>query len=72
MSKALPKGSKSKGSPKRKAGDGPSGRCSHCGERMPLKDGLLPYHDFPKPCRMLCRGAKMPPVESLLPRKDKP
>lgn len=48
------------------------GRCSHCGETMALKDGLLPYHDFPKPCRQLCRGAKMPPVDALIPAARKP
>lgn len=46
----------------------PRGTCSHCRERVPLVDGLIAYHDYPKPCRQVCRGAKMPPVEALLPK----
>lgn len=38
--------------------------CSHCDEPFDLVDGeaVVPYHDFPKPCRAVCPGAKKPPV----------
>lgn len=40
-----------------------TGICSNCGERLKLKDGLIPYHDFPKPCRSCCVGSKSPCVK---------
>ena len=35
------------------------GSCSVCGEVFELiGNGLIPYHDFPKPCRRVCKGSK--------------
>ncbi len=39
-------------------------KCPHCGETFKveqLRDGLIPTHDFPKPCRSVCRGAGQNP-----------
>jgi hypothetical protein len=41
--------------------------CPHepCGEAFresQIKDGGTPYHDFPKPCRSVCPGAKRLPL----------
>jgi ribosomal protein L37AE/L43A len=48
--------------------DAPNAECPHCGERFTkLKEGMIPTHDFPKPCRMVCRGSGKPPR-----RKDAP
>ena len=38
--------------------------CSYCGELLQQKNGVVPHHDFPKPCRMLCRGSGNPPREA--------
>jgi uncharacterized Zn-finger protein len=36
--------------------------CPLCGERFEkLKDGKIPTHDFPKPCRAVCRGTGQQP-----------
>lgn len=35
-----------------------TGMCPHCGEIVTLKDGLTPYHDWPKPFRQVCPGSK--------------
>src|SRR5690242_7707777 len=36
--------------------------CPNCGEGFTkLKDGKIPTHDFPKPCRSVCRGTGEPP-----------
>lgn len=34
------------------------GICSHCKDSFQLKGGLIPTHDFPKPCRSVCPGSK--------------
>lgn len=32
--------------------------CPHCGENFSaLKNGKIPTHDFPKPCRQVCPGS---------------
>lgn len=32
--------------------------CPHCGEEFTkLKEGCIPTHDFPKPCRSVCPGS---------------
>lgn len=37
-------------------------QCPYCGEEFrALKDGLIPTHDFPKPCRSVCKGSKEEP-----------
>lgn len=42
--------------------------CPHCGEEFTkLKDGKIPTHDFPRPCRSVCRGSGQQPR-----RRDKP
>ena len=41
-----------------------AGLCQWCAEELPLRDGLIPYHDFPKPCRSVCRGSKHPPMSA--------
>lgn len=42
--------------------------CPHCGaEFSKLKDGKIPTHDFPPPCRAVCRGSGRQPR-----RKDAP
>lgn len=39
------------------------GLCVSCGEWHPLQDdGYLPYHDWPKPTRRICSGAKVWPL----------
>lgn len=35
--------------------------CPHCGEIVPVKDGLTTNHDYPKPCRQVCPGSKQIP-----------
>lgn len=38
--------------------------CPHCGELFMWKElqmGLIPRHDFPKPCRSVCPGSKQTP-----------
>lgn len=36
--------------------------CPHCGESFKaLRDGKIPTHDFPKPCRSVCRGSGRSP-----------
>jgi uncharacterized Zn-finger protein len=38
--------------------DKPTATCPYCGEKFTkLKDGKIPTHDFPKPCRSVCRGS---------------
>lgn len=42
-------------------------KCPNCGELfIKLKDGKIPTHDFPKPCRSVCRGSG----EDSRPEKD--
>lgn len=37
-----------------------------CGKTVALDaDGLISYHDFPEPCRAICRGAKHSSVEDV-------
>lgn len=44
-------------------------KCPHCGESFKaLKDGKIPTHDFPKPCRQVCRGSGQYPKS----REDTP
>ena len=38
--------------------------CPHCGwcyDADKSDDGLVPTHDFPKPCRSVCPGSKQTP-----------
>jgi endogenous inhibitor of DNA gyrase (YacG/DUF329 family) len=36
----------------------PTALCPHCGQAFTkLKDGKIPTHDYPKPCRVVCRGS---------------
>lgn len=37
--------------------------CPNCGEQFAKigKDGKIPSHDFPKPCRSVCRGSGQDP-----------
>ncbi len=36
----------------------PQAKCPHCGELFGmLKGGMIPTHDFPRPCRAVCPGA---------------
>ncbi len=36
--------------------------CPYCGEMFPRLDaGKIPTHDFPKPCRSVCRGSGQVP-----------
>lgn len=36
----------------------PTATCPHCGEKFTsLKDGSIPTHDFPRPCRSVCPGS---------------
>lgn len=48
--------------------------CPHCGDSFrSLKDGNIPTHDFPKPCRTVCRGSGQQPRKKDSPLwKDKP
>lgn len=47
----------------------PKATCPNCGEQFTkLKDGAIPTHDFPKPCRAVCRGSGQQPKR----RKDTP
>lgn len=39
--------------------------CTHCFESVPVTNGLTDYHDFPKPCRAVCRGAKHLSIEGV-------
>lgn len=33
-------------------------QCPHCGEQFPkLKEGKIPTHDWPRPCRQVCPGS---------------
>jgi hypothetical protein len=43
--------------------DEPDCKCPHCGMefQQPLKDGLIPYHDWPDHCRQVCPGSKQHP-----------
>lgn len=54
----------------------PTATCPHCGEQFAKlrADGTIPTHDFPKPCRSVCRGAgKQPKAHADTPLyKDKP
>lgn len=38
-------------------------QCPHCGEQFPAEqcDGLIPTHDFPRPCRAVCPGSGQTP-----------
>lgn len=41
-------------------------KCPHCGFRYSPDyekdyDGLVPYHDWPVPCRQVCPGSKQNP-----------
>jgi len=36
-------------------------KCPYCLADLVLKDGVLPYHDYPKPTRRICSGAKKTP-----------
>lgn len=37
-------------------------QCPHCGQEFKgLKDGKIPTHDFPPPCRAVCPGSKEEP-----------
>lgn len=39
--------------------------CPNCGELFSsLKNSMIPTHDFPKPCRQVCRGSGQPPKSS--------
>lgn len=41
------------------------GLCAGCGQWIRLKDeSILPYHDWPKPTRRVCSGAKTPPLQT--------
>lgn len=43
-------------------------RCAHCGAYVVLIDWLVPYHDYPPPCRSVCPGSKnLPLAEGALP-----
>jgi hypothetical protein len=33
-------------------------KCTHCGELVEVINNITEYHDFPKPCRQICRGSK--------------
>lgn len=47
----------------------PTATCPHCGEKFTsLKDGKIPTHDFPKPCRSVCPGSGEDPKH----REDTP
>lgn len=36
----------------------PTATCPHCGETFTsLKAGKIPTHDYPRPCRQVCRGS---------------
>jgi hypothetical protein len=36
----------------------PTATCPHCGDEFTkLKDGKIPTHDFPRPCRAVCPGS---------------
>jgi hypothetical protein len=38
------------------------GVCPNCGEKFSeLKDGKIPSHDFPRPCRAVCCGSGQQP-----------
>jgi len=40
------------------------GKCPHCGDRynaQDLRDGKIPTHDYPRPCRSVCPGSGQPP-----------
>lgn len=39
--------------------------CPHCGELFRYNVRLIPTHDFPKPCRMVCPGSGQIPRNSL-------
>lgn len=40
----------------------PTATCPHCGEKFTRLDkGRIPMHDFPKPCRQVCRGSDQQP-----------
>jgi len=41
--------------------------CPHCGELFApeIMTGLIPTHDFPKPCRTVCPGSGQHPRNSL-------
>jgi hypothetical protein len=42
------------------------GTCPHCKELQALDaEGYISYHDFPKPCRAVCPGAKYSSVEDV-------
>jgi endogenous inhibitor of DNA gyrase (YacG/DUF329 family) len=42
----------------------PTATCPHCGEKFTkLKDGVIPTHDFPRPCRQVCRGSGEQPKQ---------
>lgn len=37
--------------------------CQHCGEQFTsLADGLIPTHDYSKPCRSVCPGSRQKPA----------
>lgn len=35
--------------------------CPHCGVLVGVTNGLTDYHDYPKPLRVICPGAKQNP-----------
>lgn len=43
------------------ANPGPLAMCPHCGETFEGYHELIPYHDYPKPCRQVCPGSKQIP-----------
>lgn len=36
--------------------------CSQAFRESELRDGAVPYHDFPRPCRSVCQGSTQPPL----------
>ena len=36
-------------------------KCPHCGWTYPFRSGLVPTHDWPKPCRQVCPGKGQTP-----------
>ena len=42
----------------------PYAPCSKGFREAELRDGETPYHDYPPPFRMVCQGAKQPPLRT--------
>ena len=40
----------------------PRPECSEGFQEIALREGKIPFHDFPKPCRSLCSGSLEPPL----------